>query len=50
MRSAIWGATLAAVISHSAMAQDLLPDVARGIAIRADKGYAVEQIGEGLTS
>jgi glyoxylase-like metal-dependent hydrolase (beta-lactamase superfamily II) len=48
MRSAIWGATLAAVISHSAMGQDSLPDVARGIAVPADKGYAVEQIGEGL--
>ncbi len=48
MRSAIWGAMLAVAVGHSAMGQAALPDVARGIAVQADKGYAVEQIGEGL--
>jgi glyoxylase-like metal-dependent hydrolase (beta-lactamase superfamily II) len=35
-------------MGHSAMGQAALPDVARGIAVPANKGYAVEQIGEGL--
>ena len=48
MRCAILATMLAAVMSHSAMGQAALPDVARGIAVPADKGYAVEQIGEGL--
>src|SRR5258708_32130009 len=48
MRCAIWGTMLAVVMGHSAMGQAALPDVARGIAVPANKGYAVEQIGEGL--
>ena len=48
MRCAILATMLAAVMGHSAMGQAALPDVARGIAVPADKGYAVEQIGEGL--
>ena len=48
MRCAILATMLAAVMNHSAMGQAALPDVARGIAVPADKGYAVEQIGEGL--
>jgi hypothetical protein len=39
---------LAVVMIHSAMGQSTLPDAARGIAASADKGYAVEQIGQGL--
>src|SRR5260370_12646369 len=48
MGCAIWGTMLAVVMGHSAMGQAALPDVARGIAVPANKGYAVEQIGEGL--
>lgn len=48
MRCAIWGAMLAVVMSHSAVGQSAPPDAARGIAAPADKGYAVEQIGEEL--
>jgi glyoxylase-like metal-dependent hydrolase (beta-lactamase superfamily II) len=48
MRCAIWGAMLAVVMGHSTMGQATLPDAARGIAVPANKGYAVEQIGEGL--
>jgi hypothetical protein len=36
------------VIGHSAMGQAALPGVARGIAVPANKGYAVEQIEERL--
>src|SRR5882762_4207444 len=48
MRCAILATMLAALIGHSAMGQTALRDVARGIAVPTDKGYAVEQIGEGL--
>jgi glyoxylase-like metal-dependent hydrolase (beta-lactamase superfamily II) len=48
MRCAVWGTMLAVVMGHSAMGQAGLPDAARGIAVPANKGYAVEQIGEGL--
>jgi hypothetical protein len=48
MRCAILATMLAAVMGHCAMGQTALPDVARGIAVPADKGYAVEQIEEGL--
>jgi hypothetical protein len=48
MRYLICATMLAVMMGHSAMGQDALPDVARGIAVPADKGYAVEQIGDGL--
>jgi len=48
MRYAILGTMLAVAMGHSAMGEAALPDVASGMAVPENKGYAVERIGESL--
>jgi glyoxylase-like metal-dependent hydrolase (beta-lactamase superfamily II) len=48
MRRLCWTIALAIVTGHFALGQETLPDAAHGITVPQNKGYAVEQIGDGL--
>jgi Alkyl sulfatase and related hydrolases len=41
-------AMIALMLGHAPHAQELLPDVAKGLTVPQDKGYALEKIGDGL--
>jgi len=48
MRQLILAAALTATMGWAGEAQERLPDVASGLAVPQNKGYAVERIGDGL--